>query len=185
MSALHIQLKHKHCQPLKEEAFHFKSASSGRPGPACLTHGQHPGSRAEPGIPDKATLQHSAALGFWPISFLPAWLPLGMDISKLHISSSQAIKCWPGAQRGSPERKGPGPVATAAEAGRLKGTRHEGGAAGLQPRCGAWAWLQLFQKRQQEGGSGFLPPTPAPSPSTSRFSEGVLVTLSHPPGGGK
>lgn len=90
--------------------FHPNPAATRRPGPAPLTALPIPsGIQAEQSIWTKPPAHHSAAQDFWPTSFSPVRLPVGTDISKLHISSSRAIKCWPWPKQGAQWEKGQAP----------------------------------------------------------------------------
>lgn len=141
-----------HCRP-QRGAFHPNPAPTRRPGPAPL-----PALPVNPLVfrPSQAfwtkpCSHHSAALDFCPTSFFPARLPLGTDISKLHISSFPAIKCWPQPRRGAQWEQGQA-SAPVVRPGLGKARRHEGR---LQPRRpGALGHLG----EAQVGGLGSAPP---------------------------
>lgn len=140
-----------HCHPPKRRLYP-NPTSTWRPGPAPLTALPVPSAgQAEQGILDKATFTPQYSLDFWPTSFFPAWLPLGTGISKLHISSSPAIKCQLRPRQGAQWEMGQAPALL--QRGWAAG-RHKGRKAASSPEQVA----RSLPKEAAGGGSGFTPP---------------------------
>lgn len=127
-------------------------------------------------------------------SFFPAWLPLGTDISKLHISSSEQKSASLDPGREPSGRRSRLPALPQHRPARGKARRHEGGKASLQPGLGwrvgtqplwdAGTTLGLPRRASRKGSRlgalGSRLPGKPPSSCTSWASEGGLATLSRP-----
>lgn len=172
-----------HWQLPKEGPFYPNPTATQKPGSAPLT--THPYLLVV-GLSEASWTKLPschAAQDFWPPSVFPVWLPLGTDISKLRISSSWAIKCWPWPwlwpRQGAQWEKGqaPGRCSRGGRAGRHEGMKARRPAS----RLGA----ESPRERQQVGALDSLLPGQIPSSHSSRAPEGGLITMSHPSEGGK
>lgn len=176
------RLTQAHARPAPNEgAFHSGSASPQTPGSAPPTAPPIPavvGLSRGPGT--KPPSHPSAALDFWPTSFFPAWLPLGTDVSKLHISPSEHKSGGLGPGREPSGRRSGLPGGAGWPAGRHEG--REAGRPGGSPRPrrvrgaqppGTWARLQDLPGKAAPGPR--LPGKPLSS-CTSRAAEGAVAT---------